>query len=48
VRLSDLEKLFVCQACGIKGADLRPNFHWEKEQRRKLQRGAKARRCGVQ
>ena len=27
VRLSDLEPLFVCQACGT----LRPNFHWEKE-----------------
>jgi hypothetical protein len=26
VRLSDLEPRFVCQACGIRGADLRPNF----------------------
>jgi len=26
VRLSELEELFVCQACGTKGADLRPNF----------------------
>jgi hypothetical protein len=33
VRLSDLEPLFVCQACGTRPADLRPNFHWEKEQR---------------
>ena len=33
VRLSDLESLFVCQACGTRPADLRPNFHWEKEQR---------------
>ena len=23
VRLSDLEALFVCQACGLKGADVR-------------------------
>jgi len=33
VRLSDLEPLFVCQACGTRPADLGPNFHWEKEQR---------------
>jgi len=26
VRLSDLEPLFVCKACGIKGADVRPDF----------------------
>ncbi len=26
VRLSDLELLFVCQACGERGADVRPNF----------------------
>src|SRR3982751_4959420 len=32
VRLSDLEPLFVCHACGTRPADLRPNFHWEKEQ----------------
>jgi hypothetical protein len=30
VRLSDLEPLFVCQACGERGADLRPDFHWDK------------------
>jgi hypothetical protein len=34
VRLSDLEPLFVCQACGRKGADVRPNFDWEQEARR--------------
>jgi hypothetical protein len=28
LRLSDLEAMFVCQACGIKGADLRPDFRW--------------------
>jgi hypothetical protein len=27
VRLSDLEPRFVCQACGRRGADVRPNFH---------------------
>jgi hypothetical protein len=34
VRLSDLELLFVCQACGARGADVRPNFDWEAEARR--------------
>jgi hypothetical protein len=34
VRLSDIEPLFTCQACGKKGADVRPNFHWEEETRR--------------
>jgi hypothetical protein len=33
VRLSDIEQRFTCQACGTKGADLRPNFHWERENR---------------
>jgi len=31
VRLSDLEPRFVCQACGLKGADVRPDFHWDKK-----------------
>jgi hypothetical protein len=35
VSLSDLEAQFVCQACGIKGADLRPDFNWPKKQNRK-------------
>jgi hypothetical protein len=26
VRLSDLEPLFVCQACGQRGADVRPDW----------------------
>jgi hypothetical protein len=30
VRLSDLEPRFVCNACGRRGADVRPNFHWDK------------------
>ena len=33
VRLSDLESRFTCQACGQRGADVRPNFDWEKEAR---------------
>jgi hypothetical protein len=34
VRLSDIEPLFTCQLCGQRGADVRPNFHWEEEARR--------------
>jgi hypothetical protein len=26
VRLSDIEPLFICRACGQKGADVRPNW----------------------
>jgi hypothetical protein len=26
VRLSDLEPRFICQACGRRGADVRPDF----------------------
>jgi hypothetical protein len=33
IRLSDIEPRFTCQGCGQRGADVRPNFHWEKEQR---------------
>jgi hypothetical protein len=28
IRLSDLEPLFVCQACGRRGADIRPDSDW--------------------
>jgi Tetratricopeptide repeat len=28
VRLSDIEPLFTCQACDRKGADVRPDLHW--------------------
>ena len=28
IRLSDLEPRFVCKACGKRGADVRPDFHW--------------------
>jgi hypothetical protein len=34
VRLSDIEARFTCQACGMRGADVRPNFNWEQEARR--------------
>ena len=30
-RLSDIEPRFICQVCGLKGADVRPNYQWEKE-----------------
>ena len=30
VRLSDIEPRFVCSACGKRGADVRPDFHWDK------------------
>jgi hypothetical protein len=36
VRLSDLEPRFTSQACGRKGADVRPNFDWEPEARARL------------
>jgi hypothetical protein len=32
VRLSDLEPLFTCQACGIKGAEVRADFNWAMKQ----------------
>jgi hypothetical protein len=32
VRLSDLEPLFTCQACGIKGAEVRADFNWASKQ----------------
>src|SRR2546423_400276 len=33
VRLSNHERLFVCEACGTRPADLRSNFHLEREHR---------------
>jgi hypothetical protein len=30
VRLSDLEPKFTCSACGKRGADVRPDFDWNK------------------
>jgi hypothetical protein len=29
LRLSDIEPRFVCQACGKRGADVRPDFNWD-------------------
>jgi hypothetical protein len=37
VRLSDLEPKFVCSVCGRHGADVRPDFDWDKPE--KLTRG---------
>jgi len=34
VRLSDLEPLFVCQACGTRPAELRPDFNVGKQDNR--------------
>jgi hypothetical protein len=31
IRLSDLEPQFVCSACGKRGADVRPDFNWNKQ-----------------
>jgi hypothetical protein len=32
VRLSDIESRFVCRACGKRGADVRPDFNWNRKQ----------------
>jgi hypothetical protein len=31
MRLSDLEPRFVCSRCGKRGADVRPDFSWNKK-----------------
>jgi hypothetical protein len=31
IRLSDIEERFVCQACGKRGADVRPDFNRNKQ-----------------
>jgi hypothetical protein len=31
VRLSDIEPQFVCSACGRRGADVRPDFSWNRK-----------------
>ena len=28
LRLSDIEHCFVCEVCGKRGADVRPDFNW--------------------
>jgi hypothetical protein len=33
VRLSDIEPHLICRGCGRRGADVRPNFHWEADAR---------------
>src|SRR3954468_6409049 len=43
VRLSDLEPLFVCRACGTRPAELRPDFEWNKLQCGNMQRPASSR-----
>jgi hypothetical protein len=30
VRLSDLEPRFICGACGHRGADVQPDFNWNR------------------
>jgi hypothetical protein len=30
VRLSYLEPMFICSACGQRGADIRPDFDWDR------------------
>ena len=31
LRLSDIEHRFVCEVCGKRGADVRPDFNWDKK-----------------
>ena len=31
LRLSDIEPRFVCGACGRRGADVRPDFNWNRK-----------------
>jgi hypothetical protein len=33
VRLSDIEPRLTCTMCGKRGADVRPDFHWDKPRR---------------
>jgi hypothetical protein len=42
VPLSEIEQQFVCQACGRRAANVRPNFHLAEEARRALVDGAPA------
>jgi hypothetical protein len=30
LRLSDVEERFTCSVCGKRGADVRPDFNWNK------------------
>jgi hypothetical protein len=31
IRLSDIEPRFTCKACGKRGADVRPDFNWNRK-----------------
>jgi hypothetical protein len=31
VRLSDIEERFTCRECGHRGADVRPDYNWNKQ-----------------
>jgi hypothetical protein len=31
VWLSDIESCFVCRSCGKRGADVRPDFNWDRK-----------------
>jgi hypothetical protein len=31
LRLPDIEPRFICQACGKRGADVRPDFNWKRK-----------------
>jgi len=31
LRLSDIEDRFTCTACGKRGADVRPDFNWNRQ-----------------
>jgi hypothetical protein len=31
LRLSNIEERFVCRACGKRGADVRPDFNWNRQ-----------------
>jgi hypothetical protein len=35
-RLSDLEDKFTCTVCGTRGAEVRPDFDWDKEPVRQM------------
>jgi hypothetical protein len=30
-RLSDIEERFTCRVCGKRGADVRPDFNWDRK-----------------
>jgi len=32
IRLSDIEGRFTCRVCGKRGADVRPDFNWNRKQ----------------